>query len=427
MKYNIFLNWLYKILVIYVFFNEILTKSIFEGLTSLKYLIFCYLVFYLINKRNKVKFSLFSKGFKSLYLYILLIVIITLPSFLSVGLAGLGSLKNLLFLPLSIYLFTFYERITGKSFQSLITFIVKVAVAHVIINTFLYFVEIPIWKSFHPYWGRISQGYPTIDVVVLSFSLAICLMYSRLELKSATRVLFSFILVVGNILQASGTGVVMLVFIFLLAILLPLFQKNGKKSVRVPLVTLVIVGLSFSTASQIIKHVDESLYDSMYLSLQNRIAILTGSKSEMDIDTMDVREHRRQGIKRFQTTIGEKVFGTGFAHIDMNPKNERLLGNTIFLEDQYSINMLTIGYVGNFLFYIVFILCVLDSYRRNEYLKAELICLFLISSFTSGCFINYSISFFTGLFLCPIFKDASSFKITSKQYETYMNGFRQRE
>ena len=196
MKYNIFLNWLYKILVIYVFFNEILTKSIFEGLTSLKYLIFCYLVFYLINKRNKVKFSLFSKGFKSLYLYILLIVIITLPSFLSVGLAGLGSLKNLLFLPLSIYLFTFYERITGKSFQSLITFIVKVAVAHVIINTFLYFVEIPIWKSFHPYWGRISQGYPTIDVVVLSFSLAICLMYSRLELKSATRVLFSFILVV---------------------------------------------------------------------------------------------------------------------------------------------------------------------------------------------------------------------------------------
>ena len=52
MKYNIFLNWLYKLLVIYVFFNEILTKSIFEGLTSLKYLIFLYLVFYLINKKK---------------------------------------------------------------------------------------------------------------------------------------------------------------------------------------------------------------------------------------------------------------------------------------------------------------------------------------------------------------------------------------
>ena len=103
MKYNIFLNWLYKLLVIYVFFNEILTKSIFEGLTSLKYLIFLYLVFYLINKKNKVKFSLFSKEFIFLYFYILLIVIITLPSFLSVGLAGLGSLKNLLFLPFAIY------------------------------------------------------------------------------------------------------------------------------------------------------------------------------------------------------------------------------------------------------------------------------------------------------------------------------------
>lgn len=166
MKYNIFLNWLYKLLVIYVFFNEILTKSIFEGLTSLKYLIFLYLVFYLINKKNKVKFSLFSKEFIFLYFYILLIVIITLPSFLSVGLAGLGSLKNLLFLPFAIYLFSFYEKITGKSFQSLLTFIVQVAVAHVVINTFLYFYELPIWKSFHPYWGRISQGYPTINTAL---------------------------------------------------------------------------------------------------------------------------------------------------------------------------------------------------------------------------------------------------------------------
>lgn len=61
-----------------------------------------------------------------------------------------------------------------------------------------------------------------------------------------------------------------------------------------------------SAASQIIKHVDESLYESMYLSLQNRIAILTGSHSELDVDTMDVRDQRRRGIKRFQTTFGEK-------------------------------------------------------------------------------------------------------------------------
>lgn len=421
MKYNIFLNWLYKLLVIYVFFNEILTKSIFEGLTSLKYLIFLYLVFYLINKKNKVKFSLFGKEFIFLYFYILLIVIITLPSFLSVGLAGLGSLKNLLFLPFAIYLFSFYEKITGKSFQSLLTFIVQVAVAHVVINTFLYFYELPIWKSFHPYWGRISQGYPTIDVVVLSFSLAICLMYSRLELKFGIRVLFSFILVVGNILLASGTGVVMIVFIFLWSILIPLFQKNGKKKIKAPLMTFIIVGLSFSAASQIIKHVDESLYESMYLSLQNRIAILTGSHSELDVDTMDVRDQRRRGIKRFQTTFGEKIFGTGFAHIEMNPKNERLVGSTIFLEDQYSINMLTIGYVGNLLFYIVFLLSALDCYRKSEYLKAELICLFIISSFTSGCFINYSISVFTGLFLCPLFKNASTLKIIRKQNEDTNN------
>lgn len=176
-----------------------------------------------------------------------------------------------------------------------------------------------------------------------------------------------------------------------------------------------------SAASQIIKHVDESLYESMYLSLQNRIAILTGSHSELDVDTMDVRDQRRRGIKRFQTTFGEKIFGTGFAHIEMNPKNERLVGSTIFLEDQYSINMLTIGYVGNLLFYIVFLLSALDCYRKSEYLKAELICLFIISSFTSGCFINYSISVFTGLFLCPLFKNASTLKIIRKQNEDTNN------
>lgn len=414
MKYKIYIDWLYKLLVIYIFFNEILTKSIFEGLTSFKYIILIFLVFYLLNKKRKIQNNLCGRGLKVLYIYILLVIGITFPTFFSVGLVGFGSLKNLLFLPAAIFVFTYYTDFTGKPVCSLITFIVKVAVAHVIINTFLYFVEFPIWKSFHPYWGRISQGYPTIDVVTLSFSLAICLMYEKLKLNNTTRVIFSFILVVGNILLASGTGVVMIVFIFLCALLIPLLQKKDRSKLKVSLVTLAIVGVSFSAASQIIKYVDENLYESMYLSLQNRISILTGSESELDVDTMDVRDKRRQGIKRFQNTLYDKMFGTGFAHIDMNPKNESLVGNSIFLEDQYSINILTLGYVGTILFYFVFFLAIYSSLRKKENLRALIICLFVISSFTSGCFINYSISIFTGLFLSPIFNKKGIIRIKEK-------------
>ena len=146
-----YFDWLYKILIIYVYFNEILSKSKMELLTGLKYPIVLILAFLLWNKGKKLKKFFYTKGFRYFYLYIILISFITSPLYLTYGYTGIGSLKNLIFLPISVYLFTYYEEVTGKTMSSLLAFCLNVAVAHVVLNTFFYFVELPIWKTFHPY------------------------------------------------------------------------------------------------------------------------------------------------------------------------------------------------------------------------------------------------------------------------------------
>ena len=397
-KYTLFLpNILYKILVFYVFFNEILTKSIFENITTLKYLIILYLFFYIFCKKKYSIKNIYDRPLKNFYTYIFIISFFTIPNW-SYSFVGIGAYKNLLILPLSIYIFTYYEKVTGKTFADLMTFIIKMAVAHVIINTFLYFYELPIWKVFHPYWGRISQGYPTIDVVLLNFSLAIILMCEDVKIKPFTRIVFSFIITIGILLLASGTGFVMLAFVLSISILLPLIKKTMTKGFKTAIITLGLLLVSFSIAVQIIKNVDESLYESMYLSLQNRISIIFNKESELDINTMDVRETRRMGIKKLQTNDFDMLFGRGFSNLNMDPGNKNTIG-TIFLEDQYSINLLTIGVIGSILYFAYFIIESLKYFRQKKYLSNVIILLFLISSFTSGCLINFSISLFAVIFL----------------------------
>ena len=138
----------------------------------------------------------------------------------------------------------------------------------------------------------------------------------------------------------------MLVVIFFGAFFTSLAGKNSKKQFMVSVSAFFIISVCFSFSIQIIKLVDSTLYEEMYLSVQNRFAILTGGKSEMDVNTMEVREERRKRLSRFLTSPIDKICGTGFAHVDMNPTNERNVGNAVFLEDQYSVNLLTIGYIG---------------------------------------------------------------------------------
>lgn len=390
-------NILYWILIFYMFFNEILTKSIFENITILKYLIILYLFFYIIHRTKYSAKNIYSKPLKVFYVYIVIISILTISNW-AFTLSGIGAYKNLLILPLSIYIFSFYENITGKSRDDLMTLIVKMAVAHVLINTFLYFYEIPIWKVFHPYWGRISQGYPTVDVVLLNFSLAILLIYKGLKFKTLIKILFAFILVIGILLLASGTGIVMMTIVFALSILIPILQRRYVKNIKTTIVTLILLLISFSSAVQIIKNVDESLYESMYLSLQNRMSILLGQESELDINTMDIRKERRSDIKKMQTDDFDVLFGRGFSNLNMNPEIRNVPG-TIFLEDQYSVNLLTIGVIGALMFLVCFAIEAIKAIKQKRELIAVIILLFIISSFTSGCLINFSISLFVGIFL----------------------------
>jgi len=82
-----------------------------------------------------------------------------------------------------LFIYVFQPLVYSGQFtrSRVLTAIVRIGVFFVLSTWFLYFVELPIWAHFHPWGGRISQGYPTGEVFMISVPLAIAMFYKNLE------------------------------------------------------------------------------------------------------------------------------------------------------------------------------------------------------------------------------------------------------
>jgi hypothetical protein len=264
-----------------------------------------------------------------------------------------------------IYSFYYFTELTNVKLDRLLTFTVKVGVSFVIVNTVLYFVELPIWKpDSQLWWGRISRGYPTMDVVSLSYVVIILLYFQNLKINLVERQIYLFVIFLGILLQASGTGIVLIICILFFSVLYFVFFKSSTifKTNLFSIGTLIFM-LFFIFPEILNKYYPEE-YKKILVLIENKTNILFGNK--VDHDTWYVRKIQYEKKLQKQNTVMKKIFGIGQAEATFDAKKAKSDSRYIFIERQYSLNNICYGYIGS-TFYIMFIvLAILETILMKQ-------------------------------------------------------------
>jgi hypothetical protein len=255
-------------------------------------------------------------------------------------------------LPIIAYFFYYFTDLTKVSYNQLLTFFVKVGVSFSVVNTLLYFVDIPIWnESFHGWTGRIGRGYPTVDVVTQSYALITLLFFDNLKIGCLQRLFYTILVLLGILLQFSGTGTVLIACITLVCVFSCLFQLPNELRKNLKMLLFSIPLSVFLSYLLLDKYSPELLERSMFV-LENRTSVLLGEDPELN--TMETRERQYKRNLLYQNTAFRKMFGIGVGRttfksdIANNP-------SYIYIENQYSFNKICYGYFGAVLL-IVFIM-----------------------------------------------------------------------
>jgi hypothetical protein len=268
----------------------------------------------------------------------------------------------------------------------MLLFCIRTASLYIIVNTFLYFVEIPVWTRYRPWWGRISQGYPTCDVLPLAFVLALTILNKHLNINIIKRVIYSTVTTLGIALIASGTGIVLVSITMIAALFVCVFDSYSfvlKKNLLYFILTIVI---AITSGITVLKIFDINLYNSLYFAMESRISNLIGKEHEMN--TMAIRSKQIEVMDEMYLKQAEnKIFGVGFGLVDYSRK-ENHNSKYIYVENQYTLNKITGGIISN-TFYILFICIFILKSLNKKYIELSdkilnIICLifFAASSFT---------------------------------------------
>lgn len=257
---------------------------------------------------------------------------------------------------IAIYLFSHFQKLTHQTYDKYILFIIKTGIVFTILNTLLYFIYIPIWINYQKWWGRISCGYPTMDVITLAYTLLILLFYHKLKLNSFTRIFFTIVILIGYLLQFTGTGIVILGIIIPFTLIYYLFAPKKQPLKREILVTFgILILIAGSTISFAKLQFPQEYAQGEFLIL-NKIDILTGNVDEGDINTMAIREEQFNKVKERQNYLFEKVFGIGLGDATNDTDKLASIKSSFMIEDQYSLAQVCYGYIG-LIFYILIPCC----------------------------------------------------------------------
>lgn len=277
---------------------------------------------------------------------------------------------------IAIYLFCNFPKLTHQTYEKYILFLIKTGVIFVILNTVLYFIYIPIWKSHQMWWGRISCGYPTMDVITLAYTLLILLYYPNLKLKSITRIIFIIIILIGCILQFTGTGIVILGIILPFTLLYYIFSPKKQLLKREVLFTFsILLLIAGSTISFIKLQFPQEYAQGEYL-IFNKIDILTGNVDTNDANTLATREEQFKKIEKKQNYLFEKIFGIGLGNATNDTDKLASIKSSFMIEDQYSLAQVCYGYIG-LIFYLFIPLGFMFNILLRKKLTMNIRCLFM--------------------------------------------------
>lgn len=272
----------------------------------------------------------------------------SIPIALSESIFGITYLyKNIQFF-LLIYVFSKYEYVTGCSFEFLLRRFINYCLVFVIINLIAYFIYIPIFEKFRPWWGRISHGYPTMDVITLTYALFIYyFLFLKIEKKFFINLLKLLLLLIGIVMQFTGTGIVCLVLFFMFVFMSVVFKPNilrVEKSDKIFL-TFVLSGLILGWwLNNYMQKNHPVIYKNGLTLIEMKIANLAGKKTE--INTLDIRDKQFQKAKEnYLNNDIKTVFGISTGFLSMTEREKY-----VYIENQYNANQMSYGIVGNSLY-----------------------------------------------------------------------------
>lgn len=342
----IFPNLLFNLLLVFIFFDGIRSNLIFGSYLTIARELFVAILFLYVLSVKKERTNWGKILLWPFYVYHIFVCIMT---FILPGYVQLSFVVKPFYLLIGTFLFYHYEEITHKSFNALFTSLAKIAVVFVVVDVFFYFVRIPLFRPDTEWWGRISCGYPTMDVISLAYSFCVLLFYKDLQIKDYKRTLYIIIVLCGMIIQFTGTGIVLIVLIVISSIAYYLKYHNLHSN---NIFIYVVVALCLSSGT-IISYVAKKYpqeYKNGYLLMENKIDILMGN--ETDVNTLEIRKEQyvaeQRKMLKMEKYIGKSLVnatndGYALAH---NPQ-------AFMIEDQYNLNKICYGYIGFSLFFLM--------------------------------------------------------------------------
>ena len=396
------IDFVYKLLIICIGFDSLFSRLILP-LNGLKYLVVSFLIFWII-KTNQFRVSIPIKN-RFVKFYVLLTsfsVLISLPFCFDYGFAGLDVPKKYFFFIISV-ICSYYAPKFGIARKELLRFFAKIELVWAIMNPVLYFLSPPIFLNGAQRWyGRISVGYPTIDVVLYSVAIVIFLFDEDNQQFYKRRILASVILLIGIASQSSGTGIVLSVVIFMIyfVTLLPLkINRNVRYKRNKTLLLVSLFLLSTVSAITVFQKVDEVLYEKMVYSVENRVGILLGEKNvELDVNTLDMRAQEFNDAKKmYQNTITSQLFGVGFGPINYRPDRNKAMYETVFLENQFHMFLFSQGFLGVAVFVLVLISVAYQGIKKINMVLFGCLLVIFFGFFTSVPLMDFPIVSLLGL------------------------------
>lgn len=115
-------------------------------------------------------------------------------------------------------IYYYYENNTEREYSHLVHIFIVCAVFYVFFTILFYFINFPFLIQFHPYWGRISSGYPTMDAQMLIVALILNFIASNWR-NPILKISINSILIFGIIIQATGTGIATLTAFIILYVI----------------------------------------------------------------------------------------------------------------------------------------------------------------------------------------------------------------
>ncbi len=305
LKKDIFANFLYKILVIYIVFdglrNHLVISSYityFKEMTTL--LLFIYII--LIKKIIFIENKYINKVLLGYVIFIFIFfpfIWMSKPTFNYLTEPFIMYYKVLQFFIL-VYIFSVYELVTKYKYEDLLEFFIKLLIIFVLITPLIYFTNPSFMVPDFKQWGRISIGYPTMDAENLVFGIVLMFfVFQKTVLKSSMILL---LLLLGILMQNTATGYITLGFVIVYYLFFGSKYKVNQKSI-------VFVGiLSFIIVSLIIFKYGDLLKEQLYLFQLKINALLdpNGSKS------LSIRAEEFNNEMRYINSSFDNFFGIGF-------------------------------------------------------------------------------------------------------------------